>query len=332
MIQPRPVLTENQQCARDVRPQHEQHFMKTKSLRSLIEVARFGNISRAAVALNISQPRLSQTISELEAQFGAPLFQRTGRGIVATAEGERAVALAKDILSNLAGVDAEMATLTVDAFDQISIGMPPSVCSILVPPLLSDLRTAMPHMTLRVVEGYSGVIQRALTDGEVDIGILYSIQSHSGASSDHILIEPLLLVGAVQDPMMDYFDIPLWEVAKLPLILPSKSHGLRKLVDREARRAGLTLNIILEMDALPPARDLCAAGGIYTILPSCAVSRDIALGFVKVRPIVDPDLRRKLSLHTTTARPLTGTARAAARLCVEAARRLVHAGKWLAEI
>jgi LysR family nitrogen assimilation transcriptional regulator len=306
--------------------------MKTKSLRSLIEVARFRNISRAAVALNMSQPRLSQTISELEAQFGAPLFQRTGRGIIATAAGERAVALAKEILSNVADIDAEMAAASADTFDQVSIGMPPSVCSILVPPLVSDLRTAMPHITLRIIEGYSGGIQRALTDGEVDIGILYSIQSHSGSSSDHILIEPLLLVGGAQDPIMDHFEIPLWEVAKLPLTLPSRNHGLRKLVDREARRAGLTLNIVLEMDALTPARDLCAAGGIYTILPSCAVSRDIALGLVKVRPIVDPDMKRKLSLYTTTARPLTGTARVAARLCVDTARRLVHEGKWLAEI
>jgi LysR family nitrogen assimilation transcriptional regulator len=295
-------------------------------------VARFGNISRAAVALRVSQPRLSQTISELETEFGEPLFQRTGRGILPTPAGDRAVELAKDILSDIAMVEAEMAASVHNVAEQIVVGMTPSVCPILVPPLVRALRATMPQVTLRIVESYSGAVQKALTDGELDIAILYSIQSYSGAPSDRILIERMLLIGAANDPVLDPLDIPLWDVAKLPLILPSRGHGLRKLVDREARRAGIALNLILEMDSLTPTLELCAAGNVYTILPSCAVARDVALGLVKARPIVDPDMKRSLSLLTTTAHPLTTAARTAARLCVDTARQLVREGKWLADI
>jgi LysR family transcriptional regulator, nitrogen assimilation regulatory protein len=306
--------------------------VKTQSLKALVEVAKYGNISRAAISLQVSQPRLSQTISEIETAYGEVLFQRTGRGILPTAAGERAVEIARDILSDLAMVKAEMIANAQNNTELIVIGVTPSVGPILVPPMIMALKQAMPGLTLRIVEGYSGVIQRSLTDGELDIALLYSIQSYSGAPADRVLVERMLLVGAPNDPVLDHPEIPLWDVAKLPLIMPSRTHGLRKLIDREARRAGIELNVVFEMDSLTPTLDLCASGNAYSILPSCAVARDTALGLVKARPIVDPDIKRTLNLLTTTAHPLTSATRTAARLCVETAQRLVRDGKWLADI
>lgn len=304
----------------------------TQSLRFLVEAARHGNISRAALSLGVSQPRLSQGIAALEQQLGRSLFTRNGRGIVATPEGERAIAQAEALLLDLDALDAEMSAAAALDGDEVAIGVPPSVSLILVAPLVKRLREAMPHATLRVLEGYSGTVQRALANGEVDFGLLYAGQALAGMPAERLLAEQLVIAGRPGDPVLDRFEIPLWEAARLPLVLPSRSQGLRQLIEREARRNGLTLNVALEIDALTPAKDICATEGLYTILPSCAVAREVERRTLIARRIVDPDLKRVLMLATTTARPLTTGARTAARLCIETARKLVQGGEWLGEV
>jgi LysR family nitrogen assimilation transcriptional regulator len=306
--------------------------MKTQSLVFLLEAARHGKISRAAHLLGVSQPRLSQAITDIETELGQTLFERTGRGIVATPSGVRALGMARDIVADLNALESEMAKAGAEPAEHVTLGLPPSVCHVLAPPLITALREALPRATVRVLEGYSGAIQKALIDGEADIGILYSGQSHTGMPADRVLVERLVLVGAAGDPALSRPAIPLRDAYALPLALPSKRHGLRQLVDREARALGLTLNVHIEIDAMPPAKDLCRQGGFYTILPSCAVSREIAQGILAARPIVEPDLKRSLCLATTTARPLTAAARTAARLCVATARNLVQKGEWLGEL
>ena len=306
--------------------------LATQGLRFLVETARHGNISRAALALGVSQPRLSQGIAALEQRLHQQLFARNGRGVVPTAAGARAIAQAEALLLELDALDSEMAAAAAQGGDEVAFGVPPSVSLILVAPLVKRLRQAMPQARLRVLEGYSGTVQRALASGEVDFGLLYAGQALAGMPAERLLAEQLLLAGRPGDGTLDRFDIPFREAARLPLVLPSRGHGLRQLIEREARRSGLALNVVLEIDALTPAKDICASEGLFTILPSCAVAREVERGLLAARRIVEPDLHRVLMLATTTARPLTAGARTAARLCAETARRLVQTGGWLGEV
>jgi DNA-binding transcriptional LysR family regulator len=80
------------------------------------------------------------------------------------------------------------------------------------------------------------------------------------------------------------------------------------------------------------AKELCEAGGLYTILPACAVEREVDLARLATRPVVEPDLVRDLSIVTTTARPLSPAARAVARQAIETARALVATRRWHATV
>lgn len=305
--------------------------LSSQSLRFLVEVATHGNISRAALALGVSQPRLSQGIAQLEQRLDRRLFARNGRGVVPTTEGERTVAMARALLRDLEALDADLSAATAREEDEVAIGVPPSVSLILVAPLVARLRQAMPGAMLRVLEGYSGTVQRALANGEIDFALLYAGQALAGMPAERLLTERLVLAGRPDGPAPGPADIALRDAARLPLVLPSRAHGLRQLLEREARRNGVSLNLALEIDALTAVKDICAAEGLSSILPSCAVAREVERGSLAARRIVAPDLKRVLMLATTTARPLSHAARAAARLCVETARRLVQSGAWLGE-
>lgn len=304
--------------------------LRTRTLELAVAAGRLGGVGRAASAAGLSPPSVAKAVADLEAFAGAPLFKRDGRGIRPTEAGKEVLERAEAILADLEDLERAMAALAPDRSGAVTLGLPPSVSGILVPALVRAARAVLPDTRLRVVESYSGAVQRALLDGTFDVGVVYAGQPVSGMPTEPMLTERLVLVGPAGEGRLAAGSIRLAEALALPLVLPGPEHGMRRLVDREARRADLTVNVVLEVDAMLAAIELCEEDGCFTILPSCAVERAVRRGEVTAVPIVDPPLVRGLALATTTARPASLAVRAVARLVLDTARRLAAEGRWLA--
>ena len=114
----------------------------------------------------------------------------------------------------------------------------------------------------------------------------------------------------------------------LGLILPGERHGLRALISLEARRAGITLNVPVEADALQTLKDLVGRGLGNTILPLPPVRAELAAGQLTAAPIKGPVLSRKLMLAQPADRPDTNAVRLfAAMLREEVADLGLQSGK-----
>ena len=101
--------------------------MKLRHLEAFLAVAEAGTISAAARARNVSQPALSKTIGELEAQLGTELFTRTGRQAILTPAGE---AFRRHALSSLQSLEAGVRALTGGGrMDVVKVGVLPTVAS-----------------------------------------------------------------------------------------------------------------------------------------------------------------------------------------------------------
>ena len=81
--------------------------MKLNQLRYLIQIVRSGSINRAAQALYISQPTLSKTVEDLEAEMGIVIFTRTSRGVTLTEDGMRFLSYARQVVEQAACTKAE---------------------------------------------------------------------------------------------------------------------------------------------------------------------------------------------------------------------------------
>jgi LysR family transcriptional regulator, nitrogen assimilation regulatory protein len=114
-----------------------------------------------------------------------------------------------------------------------------------------------------------------------------------------------------------------------PLILPSRPHGLRVLVDDFLATIGIAPNVDVEVDAMPSTLSLVEAGIGYTILSYSCVHHLIAAGRIRAWPIVQPTMTRTLVIATSTQRPVTNAARALTRIVTSQVQAMVADGRWM---
>ncbi|WP_207482780.1 LysR substrate-binding domain-containing protein [Arenibaculum pallidiluteum] len=304
-------------------------MIETRQLKLFSTVAEFGNFSRAAVALSIGQPVLSRQIKALEAELGVDLLYRNGRGIVLTEAGKLLNEYSKGILEQISRATTEIAALRSNPRGTIVIGMPPSVGVVLTAPLVQRFRTDFPLVSMRVVEGFSGHVLEWLINGKIDVAVLYNAPRMSNLLSEPLLRDDLFLLGAAEDPCrLPPGPIQAAQLGELPMILPSRPHGLRLVVDHTLAEAGITPRIDLEVEAMPSTLRLVESGMGYTILSYSSVHRLVTQGRIKYWRIENPSLSRELLLATSSQRPATVAMRALTG-CVRAeVKNLKKQGLW----
>lgn len=305
--------------------------MDIRHLRYFIAISEERSLSAASVRLGVAQPSLSQHVIKLEEELGVTLIVRSPRGILLTEEGQLLVRHAREICRNLDFCIAEMKEQGGTVRGTVAFGMPPSVSMVMSVPLAETVRVEYPQVRLRAIEAMSGFVTSWIEDGTADIGFLYHIDSKSQFRAIHILDEDLFFfAGSDNWPLSTPPGLPvrLAELAELPMILPSPSHGLRKTITRHAEARGVELNVVLEMDAMTQIKELVARGSGFTIFAPAAAYDFVARGELSKSPIIDPVMSRPVYLVNNPARAQTNACRMIERLTLEVARDLVRRGIW----
>ncbi len=300
-----------------------------KQLQLFTAVAEFGSFSRAAVALSISQPVISRQIKALEEELGVSLLYRNGRGIVLTEAGTLLKNYASAILEQASRATTELAALRSNPRGTIVIGMPPSVGVVLTTPLVCNFRQAFPQISMRVVEGFSGHLLEWLVMGKIDVAVLYNAPRMNNLLAEPLLSDELFLLGAKDDPCsLEPGTIEAPMLAKLPMILPARPHGLRLLLDQVLGAAGIEPRIDLEVEAMPSTLRLVESGIGYTVLSYSSVHHLVAEGRINYWRIRNPSIERELLLATSSQRPMTTAIRALTGHIREQVKALRKQGVW----
>jgi len=218
--------------------------MDLKQLRYFISVAETGSISKSAVVLCISQPVLSRHLAALEAEFGFSLLFRNGRGVLLTDAGEKLLTAARAVMEDIRVLEGEMLALRQVPIGEAVIGIPPMLGDYLSVPLVKAFRQRFPRVSLQLVEGLSGHIHEWLVTGKLDVAILYNAPNNSIIMAEALLKDDLCLLGAVSPPAAEKHSIRFGDLAGLPLIMPSKPHGLRSIIENVANKLGVRLNAV----------------------------------------------------------------------------------------
>jgi LysR family nitrogen assimilation transcriptional regulator len=184
----------------------------------------------------------------------------------------------------------------------------------------------MPDAHLSISEGLSAAMQESLLHGRLDIALLYNAKAATGLEISHLVQEELRLVsprpaGLQEDPPPP--PIQLKEVAKLPLVIPSRPNAIRMHVESEMAGIGCRPNIALEIDGVTAILELVADGAGYAILSGNAVTRSINPSAFTTRAIAGPALSIELSTVVSSQRPSTLTQQATLNLIRETAQHLL---------
>ena len=278
--------------------------MDLKQLEYFVNVVDLGGFSRAGRVLGIAQPAISRQIRSLEVELRQSLLLRNGRGAVPTEAGKRLLEHARGILQQVDRARREVDETKDAPVGHVVVGLPPTVARHLTLPVVREFRQRYPGGSLSIVEGLSATIHEWLLVGRVDVGIVYNPLASPAVDVRPLVDEPLCLIARKPKSRVAR-TLKLRELPHFPLIIPSRPHAIRMLVETQLAVLGLRPNVAMEIDAVPAILELVAEGHGNAVLSPPALAGVEAARALHARAIVQPRLLSKLALVTSAQRPST---------------------------
>lgn len=298
--------------------------MQLNQLRYFWQVAEMGSFSRASVHLRVTQPALSRQVRLLEEELGVQLLYRDGRGARLTDAGrdlfDRSIKLFRELDEIKEAIVARGKAIE----GEVTIGVPPSVGTVLVPQTLMACRDRYPALSVKVIESSSiAVLEEWLIAGQIDLAVVNGAAPVSRSLRlVRLLSEKLFLVGRADSPVARAEGQPLPEVVELPLVLARPPHGIRMLLESACAEQGLTVRPRFEVDSVAVMKELVALGAGFTVLPFTVIRREVEEGRFSAAEVVAPVIRRELLVATPGNRPPLPRVQAVEQLLCEEALTL----------
>ena len=305
--------------------------MDLRQLRYFAQIVESGSLSKASRCLFVAQPALSQQIAKLEAEVGKSLLHRSARGVTPTDNG---LALYHHARFMLRQMDQALPIARQEAGEvrgMVSLGLPATTLVAVGLPLMRCIQKKYPGILLNVVEGMSGHIAQMMRLGQLDLAILFSNDVSSKLDAMPLLEEELFVLLPKHSSLISHnqTSITVAEISKLPLILPTGTHGLRRRVVAEFERRDLTPHVVAEIDSLTLLMNCVYDGMGITIKPMSALQHEGERGKAwRALAISDARITRRNYIYSIARNLLSPAATAVGIELRETARMLVILGRW----
>ncbi len=293
-------------------------------LRRFLVVAEMGSLTKAAVVLDTTQSALSLQMGSLERECGDRLFYRTGRGVALTDLGDRLALRARELLRGAELLSQEIRAAAGVAVGEVTIGLLPSISAGLVSLLLREVIAELPLVKLRILEGSNGQLDEWLSEGRLDLAVLYRYGNLLDANEESLCTIDSWLVGPQGDRLTALPEVSFSQLDGLALILPGMPNGLRAAMNLHARRKSIALKVAVEVDSIPTQMGLAAGGFGYAVLGLHAVTAELVGGKLQASRLVGPGIERVVTLATSSRHPETLASKAIATRLRRLVLKILH--------
>lgn len=241
--------------------------MNLKALRCCVEVARQGSFTNAAQSLHIAQPALSMAVSRMEEELGVTLFNRAGRKITVTAEGQSFLARVQVALLELDMARQELRDMTQLQSGEIRVGVPPMFGLNYIPEVLSAFRIQYPGIMMTVLEGSADDISQRLEDRNIDVALLESRRVKSSWDSVLLGTDEMVLCMNEHNPLAQEPFLEARHLQDEPMVVFDQTFLQRHLLDAFCEAGSASYRIALQSNFVSLVIKATSDGmGISTLL------------------------------------------------------------------
>lgn len=249
-----------------------------KPLRAFFQVARLGSVSRAALALALSQPAVTLQVQALERAVGVDLFDRNGRRLLLSREGEVFYELARPLMEGLEGLDGAFRERlqALDA-ETLDIAAGSSTIVYLLPGIVEAFRERHPEVDLRLhhVGGEEGLDLLRSERVDFAVGSMLEVPADLEYAPAYNF-EPMLILPPGH-PLADKPTLRLEDLTPHGLILPPQRLTTYRMIDLVFQRAHVPYTVALEVEGWEVIKQYVAMGfGISIVTAICLTDADRA--------------------------------------------------------
>jgi len=269
--------------------------MELRHLAYFVAVADHQHFTRAAEALHIAQPSLSQQIRKLEEEIGSTLFERARGQVTLTEAGAHLLPHARALLSRAKEAERELAELANLERGRLHIGALPALSATMLPPYLVAYHAQYPGIELDLREAPTITLLRQLEHREVDIALTALPPAHGYLGSLPLGRESFAIAVAPNHPLAGRASVQPAELRDEPFILWSEGSAVRDLTLRICRAAGFEPKVVIESAYWDTICSFVAVGMGITIVPEQTLSV-ATRAQVSVVPLSDGGHGRQIGL------------------------------------
>jgi LysR family transcriptional regulator, nitrogen assimilation regulatory protein len=275
--------------------------MDLKHLKSFLAVYEEGSFSKAAAKLNSTQPGISVQIAALEGELDAKLFERHARGINPTVAGERFYKRGIQIIHDTNNAMEEIKALAGTVSGTVAAGIPPTLSTAVLAPVLSQYVEQFPNVEIRVVEGYSTTLLSHLEKRELDFAFVTHVPDHPAISFQALYEDHFVVVSGTPLDLKPNKAIRLDRPPYLKIIIPSLRHGLHRMLDVPMETGRIVPARLIEIDGLTGTLEFVSKAPWAALLPIVSVQPSLLKTKLRVNEIAgDPIKINYFKAHAST--------------------------------
>ncbi|MER9262489.1 LysR family transcriptional regulator [Mesorhizobium sp. M0619] len=302
--------------------------MDVRQLKYFVGVVEAGSFTKAASLLHVAQSALSLHVRQLEESFGTQLLVRDRSGISVTASGSKLLERARTILREIRLTEMELTNTVACPSGEVTIGIPSGAARVLSGPLLESVRSELPRISLKMIEGMTGPLEEWMAAGRFNLAVLYRTAESVGQMTVLAREEFCLVVPPGEPPFED--EIPLADLHAFPLAVPMRNNNVRRSVADVVVQHGCVLDVRFEVDSLSTIINMVMEGKAYSILTPSAIQREASQGQLRTVKIVDPVITRSVVLAVNPKDDRSPTVSAIRKLIPKVVRTLIESKHWSA--
>ena len=269
--------------------------MLLAQIEGFVAIARSGNLSRAAVALFLTQPALTARLRSLEDALGTALFVRTPRGMRLNDAGRAYLPYAERALAVVAEGRTVVGDLRTGATGELLIGAAPAISTYVLPTILKAYRVKYPQVRLGVRTGHSEEVLEMVLREDVQIGLARPIR-HADIELIPLYEDEMVLVVSARHPFAAKGRIKMEQLATERLILFDRTSSYHDLTNALFREAGVVPQGVMELDNIEAAKQMVRQGFGIALLPRIAIATELRSRSLRPVKITDAEPPRRPSV------------------------------------
>lgn len=281
--------------------------MELRHLRYFLAVVDEGGVNKAAAALHVAQPSLSQALRTFEKSLGTQLFHRVGRGLVLAPAGEALVGPARTILRDVADAENAVSDIRAARRGRVDIATLSDVSTEPLSSWIAQFRAVHPEVTFRVSEHETvASIVQAVHQGGSEIGMLpHPIGGGSGLVERFVVRQQFVIALPPGTSHDSAAPLPVSELGRIPLVMGEPEGATAAYIGSYLRDNGVEPLIAVEVPQGGAVMPIVMLGGGAAIVPLRLAVESREHGAV-VREL-DPPLTRSLGMIHRSGRVTEAT-------------------------
>ncbi|HEX3010413.1 MAG TPA: LysR family transcriptional regulator [Syntrophomonadaceae bacterium] len=268
--------------------------MELRQLKIFVTVAEEKSFTRAAQIMGYAQSNITAQVRLLEEEFGTRLFERLGKKIALTPDGEKLLYHAKRLLRYACEAQEAM-TCTSEPHGILNIGIAESLCIFKLPALLKEYSRLYPQVKLVIRQGTPLDFARWLRENTIDVAFsLDKVINDDELITKTLCEEPMIIVGNNEHPLIAKGYIELKDIGRESFIFTERNCSYRSVIENYLADSKIKPGSSYEFDSIEAIKQFVLSGLGIALLPYAAVEKELSAGNMVDLKLIEP----KIEMYT----------------------------------